>query len=208
MPIQVSTPMFNSQAKTYKLEIKGCDPFEAVTTDATTILLEGEIDTRFKAFVSEFLTKASQYFSKALDAEVFFKRLSHVFHTDQFDLPTDGKEYRVSWIPAHVLFYSSKYEVHWTLVGLEPVVAPESVVKEDDVPPPVNQPEMTPRMKAAFLRQKIRQARMKCAIARLHIEQLAERYYSKYGTFDGLSDSDSELSSDSEFTPNEPPRKI
>jgi len=197
--------MFNSQTKTYKLEIKGCDPFETVTADATTIVFEGDIDTTFNVFVSEFLTKASQYFSKALDAEVFFKRLSHVFHTDQFDLPTNGEEYRVSWIPAHVLFYPNKYEVHWTLVGLEPFLAAQP---QAPLPPPVKPSESTPRLKAAFLRQKIRQARMKCAIARLHVEQLAERYYSKYGTFDGLSDSDSELSSDSEFTPNEPPRKI
>jgi hypothetical protein len=198
--------MFNSQTKTYKLEIKGCEPFETVTANATTIVFEGAIDTMFKTFVAEFLTKASQYFSKELDAEVFVKRLSHVFHTDQFDLPTGGEEYRVSWIPAHVIFYPSKYEVHWTLVGLEPLLAAGPV--KDDVPPPVKPSEITPRVKAAFLRQKIRQARMKCAIARLHVEQLAERYYSKYGTFDGLSDSDSELSSDSEFTPNEPPRKI
>ena len=206
MPFQVSTPMFNSQTKTYKLEIKGCEPFETVTANATTIVFEGAIDTMFKSFVAEFLTKASQYFSKELDAEVFVKRLSHVFHTDQFDLSTGREEYRASWIPAHVIFYPSKYEVHWTLIGLEPLLAPEPV--KDDVPPPVKSSEITPRVKAAFLRQKIRQARMKCAIARLHVEQLAERYYSKYGTFDGLSDSDSELSSDSEFTPNEPPRKI
>jgi hypothetical protein len=45
-------------------------------------------------------------------------------------------------------------------------------------------------------RQRIRQARLRSALARLKAEQLAERYYKRYRTFEGLDDSDSELSED------------
>jgi hypothetical protein len=47
------------------------------------------------------------------------------------------------------------------------------------------------------IRKKIRQARIRCAFAKLHLDRMVEKYYSKYGKFDGLG-ADSELSSEGE----------
>jgi hypothetical protein len=50
------------------------------------------------------------------------------------------------------------------------------------------------RAQRAKERQRIRQARLRLALAQLKAERLAERYYRRYGDFKELSDSDSELS--------------
>jgi hypothetical protein len=46
----------------------------------------------------------------------------------------------------------------------------------------------------AAARKRIRQARLRVALAQLRAERLAERYYRKYGDFEDLDDSNSELS--------------
>jgi hypothetical protein len=50
------------------------------------------------------------------------------------------------------------------------------------------------RMERAAKRQQIRQARLRVALAQLKAERLAERYYRRYGDFEAVDDSDSELS--------------
>ena len=47
-------------------------------------------------------------------------------------------------------------------------------------------------------RQRIRQARLRAALAQLKAERLAEQYYARYGTFEGMEGSDSELSEEGE----------
>jgi hypothetical protein len=46
-------------------------------------------------------------------------------------------------------------------------------------------------------RKRVRQARLKASLARLHAEEMAERYYKRYGNFD-IPDSESELTSEEE----------
>ncbi len=50
------------------------------------------------------------------------------------------------------------------------------------------------RSRRAEQRQRIRQARLRAALAQLKAERLADRYYRKYGDFEELDDSGSELS--------------
>jgi hypothetical protein len=50
------------------------------------------------------------------------------------------------------------------------------------------------RTERAAQRKRIRQARLRMALAQLKAERLAERYYRRYGDFEDLDDSDSELS--------------
>lgn len=49
-------------------------------------------------------------------------------------------------------------------------------------------------LQRAAARKRIRQARLRVALAQLRAERLAERYYRKYGDFEDLDDSNSELS--------------
>jgi hypothetical protein len=211
MSFIVEKPTLDSVNKSYILGIRRPPVFKVTTDDPLKPVFD---DTTLNEFIDIFLKQSSPYFSKPLEKGLFLQRMVHIFNTDQVDLTAVNGEVNTSWIPAHVLFFTNRYEIHWILTEVEEIVSPTQTTPgnslEADIPEntvsPVKPVPSESRQKN--IRQKIRQARMKCALAKLHVERLAERYYFKYGNFDGLSDSDSELSSDFEFTSDEPPRKI
>jgi len=211
MSIQVGTPTYDNVNKCYQLSVENAPTLEAASTSG--IVFEGGVQETFMTFVGEFLKLASPYFSKPLNQDIFLQRVVHMYNPGDYNSEPETPIQKVFWIPAHVTFYPNKYEIHWTIVGIQKNISPgtdivdigSDILSSDALPPPRMIPKPTIQK---LLRQRIRQARLKCALARLRVEQLAERYYARYGNFDGLSDADSELSSDSEFNPNEPPRKI
>jgi hypothetical protein len=162
----------------------------------------GENAHKLDEFIDGFLEKASQYFSKPLYKTLFLQRLAHKYSTGEDTL--DGKSIKkILWIPAYVLFYMTKYEIHWRLEGFEAVdISPGTALQESDVldiskeEPPKHM--LPPESVQKRVRQKIRGARIRCGFAKLHLERLIERYYSKYGHFDGLNGDNSELSSEEE----------
>jgi hypothetical protein len=210
MVFRVGTPSYDSQRKVYELDIEGGSQFsgEAVTPYPIDFT---KYNTEFTEFVTEFLNQASPYFSKRLDTAVFMQRVVHSYSTEEDLSGTDIKS--VSWIPARVLFYPTRYEIQWRPSNIEKNEASVSgnEILETDVllsDRPVKSQRMVSESAQKRIRQKIRQARIKCALARLHVERITEKYYAQYGSFDGFSEADSELSSDFEFNPNEVPRKI
>jgi len=185
-------PLYDSDKKCHILTID--DGRVCIGVEAPAY--EPVVDANFMAFVTEFLKQSSPYFSKGLDQELFLQRMCHSYSTDE-DLSGASS---VSWIPARVLFYPSRYEIQWLLVEIKRITAisPGTDIIETDIitsDRPVK--EIGPSAQRR-IRQKVRQARLKCALARLHLERLTEHYYTKYGNFDGMSGSDSELSSDLE----------
>lgn len=203
--MNVGSPIHDAVNKCHELKIENATPIEG------ELVYPYYVDfTRFSkelnVFIQDFLEQASSYFSKPLDPTLFFQRLVHSYSTDDLS----GVSIKsISWIPARVVFYPSRYEIKWTVFDLELNPDPISGTVEADIllsDKPLKKPITESEQKR--IRQKIRQARLKSALARLHVEQLTEKYYAKYGTFDGFSDEDSELSSDFEFNPNEVPRKI
>lgn len=149
----------------------------------------------FMSFVSEFLKQASPYFSKPLDQNVFLQRIHHTYSTGE-DISGENI-ISINWIPARVLFYPNRYEVQWIVGEIQEVQSipahPGTEIIETDIP--ISE---KPYSQQKRIRQKVRQARLKCAVARLYLERITEKYYAKYGNFDGFSDSDSELSSEEE----------
>jgi len=210
MVFRVGTPSYDAQKKVYELDIQDGSQFKG------TLAYPCHIDftmynTEFVEFVTEFLNQASPYFSKRLDTTVFIQRVVHSYSTEEDLSGADIKS--ISWIPARVLFYPTRYEIQWRLLDLEkqdaPPVSGSEIVEADVLPSDkLSRPRILSESDQKRIRQKIRQARIKCALARLHVEKITEKYYAKYGTFDGFSEADSELSSDFEFNPNEVPRKI
>jgi len=210
MVFRVGTPSYDAQKKVYKLNVEGGSKFNGEVVPPYNIDFT-KYNTEFLEFVTEFLNHASPYFSKRLDPTLFIQRVVHSYSTEEDLSGLDIKS--LSWIPARVLFYPTRYEIHWRLSDLEKREAPVSgseLLEADAIPSdkPTKAPRILSESGQKRIRQKIRQARIKCALARLHVEQITEKYYAKYGTFDGFSDADSELSSDFEFNPNEVPRKI
>jgi len=205
MSFHVEPPSHDTQKKCYEVLIRNGPVFERRVVPFTPTF-EADDKQRFDEFISEFLKLASPYFSKPLDKTIFLQRITHCHSTDDLSGETI---LRAVWIPAKVLFYPSIYEIHWTLTQLEEKEIDTSGIEIDMVPSDkVRAAPILSQSEQKRIRQKIRQSRLKCAVARMHLERLTEKYYRKYGGFDGLSDADSELSSDLEFQENAGPRKI
>jgi hypothetical protein len=208
MAFRVGTPVYNTELKCHTLALDNGSRFQGKTVSPFHIDFTA-VGLKFSEFVEEFLSKASSYFSKPLDPALFFQRVVHSYSTGE-DL--SGVQVKsISWIPARVLFYPTRYEIQWVIGEFEEELATafaSGELVETAVPDKKAGPRILHESAQKRIRQKIRQARLKAALARLQVEQMTEKYYAKYGGFDGFSDADSELSSDFEFNPNEPPRKI
>ena len=199
MEFTVGKPTHDPIQKYYQLMIHSPPVFVCEGGDLSGIVFEGVIADRLDTFIDAFLEKASSYFSKPLDKGLFLQRLAHHYSTGEEALP--GEIQQISWIPVRILFYPSRYEIHWRLTAVQ-LVPPGTQLEEADVEdistkdPPSRM--LSPESAQKRVRQKIRQARIRCAFAKHQLERLIERYYSKYGHFDGLDDTDSELSSEEE----------
>jgi hypothetical protein len=204
MAFRVGTPVYNTELKCHALALDNGPRFQGTTVSPFHIDFTA-FGAKLGEFIEEFLSKASSYFSKPLDPALFFQRVVHSYSTGE-DL--SGLQVKsISWIPAHVLFYPTRYEIQWVIGEFEEELTSGDLV-ETTVPDKKGETRILHESAQKRIRQKIRQARLKAALARLQVEQMTEKYYAKYGGFDGFSDADSELSSDFEFNPNEPPRKI
>ena len=198
MEFTVAKPTHDSVNKFYQLTI-GSPPVFICEGSQPAVIFIGENEARLDAFIDSFLVKASSYFSKPLDKTLFLQRLAHKYSTGDNEM--DEMIQRVSWIPVRILFYPARYEIHWHVSSVERV-SPGTGIQEADIdvisskdPPRQMLPSESAQKRT---RRKIRQARIRCGFAKLRLERLIERYYSKYGHFDGLSDADSELSSEEE----------
>ena len=191
MAFTLSKPVFNVNDKSHKIDIHNATPINIRTKEPLELVFRHTDDKRqLDAFVQEFIQKASPYFSKPLESDLFYARLNHATDISEYETYTQSMTYLVSWIPVYITFSPSVYTIGWRLISLESY--------EEKYPGtahiPVNEED---KLRARKLRIKVRRARLRCALARLHVEKLAENYYTKYGNFDGLSDS--ELSSESDF---------
>lgn len=206
MEFTVGKPTHDSIHKYYQLMIDSPPVFtsEGTEIDISGIRFEGDTMQKLDTFINTFLQKASSYFSKPLDKELFVQRLAHQYSTGEHELE-HVRVKQLSWIPVRILFYPTRYEIHWRLAGFEampPPPPPGTQIQEADIEdisakdPPRRM--LSSQSSQKRTRQKIRQARIRCGFAKLHLERMIEKYYSRYGHFDGLSDADSELSSEGE----------
>ena len=221
MSFQVLPPQYDQEKKSYIFKFKNPPKIEEVTTNPSKLSITEEDLTEI--FTRDFLTQASKYFSKALDTELFYKRVAYTWVTEEVDLTVTGEEsFRATWIPAAIVFYTNRYELTFNLVELEPVVVqsippgfldglgvpgeemplipvetelPELPITEISIP--FGEMSTDEKEKRELARKKIRQARLRASLARLRAEKLADRYFSRYGNFD-MDGSGSKLSSEEE----------
>ena len=230
----LNPPKHDSETRCYVFTFDNAPIFDCSSVTDIPFSVEPVLQTKLQSFISEFLTQAAKYFSKQLQTSVFFQRIQHEWHTDLISMPAPpGREVeRAIWIPDRILFYASRYELHWSLRGVEfvpePTIPPgfleRGVADEElfqlgaDGAPfelPGQEAPLSGALDAdaiplssrftreelewkAVERKRIRQARLRVALAQLKAERLAERYYRKYGDFEDMDDSGSELSGDEE----------
>jgi hypothetical protein len=189
MPLEVGKPVFDSSMRAHSFEISGCSPFEYTTTVTDSFEVE-RCAPAISRFIKEFIEQASKYFSKPLTEEVFLARTEHTYEGEE---NSSGDRLKVSWIPAFVLFYPTRYIIHWRLISTESLPGEHSSF----IVPSATGTAISP-VTGSTWKKRIRRARLRAATAKLHLEKLTERYYAHYGNFDGLEDSESELSSEEE----------
>ena len=222
MSFQVLPPQYEADKKRYIFTFRNAPKIEVTTSDPSKLDVTEEDLTEL--FVKEFLGQASKYFSKPLEPALFYRRVEYKWSTEEVELTkilSTGETFRATWVPARIIFYTSRYELYFSLAELEPVVVPSSIppgfLDELGVPgeevydiaqetelPEITQEiipygEMTAEEKAKreLARKRIRQARLRASLAQLRAEKLADRYYKRYGNFD-MDSSESELSSEEE----------
>jgi hypothetical protein len=227
MSFQVLPPQFEADKKRYIFTFRNAPKIEVTTSDPSKLDVTEEDLTEL--FVKEFLGQASKYFSRPLEPAVFYKRVEYKWQTEEVELTkilSTGETFRATWVPARIIFYTSRYELYFSLAELEPVVVPSAIppgfLDELGVPgeevyeiaPETELPELpiaditqeiipyaeiTPEEKAKreTARKHIRQARLRVTLAQLRAEKMAERYFKRYGNFE-MDSSESELSSEEE----------
>jgi len=181
------------------------------------------------AVIHHFISASSRYFSSKLDSDIFKRRLKHTWedannYIDISSIPRSfiSSSLTVTWIPAYLVMYHSFYKLFWRCVDVIPIMNPgneetaSEQIQELPVPTEVDGESipldsgpvvLTAKERA---RQKLRQARLRVALAELRAEKLAMKYYKKYGILhtgtnllDTSSDSDSEKQGE-EAVPDSP----
>jgi hypothetical protein len=224
MSLEVIAPKFEADKKRYIFTFKNSPKMEETTSDPTKLsITEDELND---LFVDEFLKQASKYFSKPLDKSLFYKRLVYTYITEEVDIADireKGDTFRATWIPAQIIFYTSRYELHLTLAELEPVIVSsgippgflnelgvpgeelQTVMVESELPElpiaeiqggiPFGEITSEEKAKRELARKRVRQARLRASLAQLRAERMADRYYKRYGNFE-VADSESDLTSE------------
>jgi hypothetical protein len=199
MEFTVEKPAYDTVNGCHQLTILSPPVFVQKATDVSGMVFDGALGQQLQQFIQRFLAKSSVFFSKALSESLFMERLVHHYSLGEHEVvgPT-----QLSWIPARVLFYPTRYEIRWRLLAFENTdSSPGTTIQEAEIGTFSSRRAprrmLPPESVQGEIRKKIRQARIRCAFAKLHLERMIERYYSKYGKFDGLG-ADSELSSEGE----------
>jgi hypothetical protein len=200
MEFTVERPAYDTVNSCHQLTIVSPPVFVQKGGDLSGMVFEGGLAERLQEFVQGFLGKASMFFSKPLSYPLFVDRLAHRYSLGGHEV--SGSIKQLSWIPARILFYPTRYEIRWQLVEVQNVDAPPgTTIQETDIDTFSSKQAprrmLPPESAQGQIRKKIRQARIRCAFAKLQLERMVEKYYSKYGKFDGLG-ADSELSSGGE----------
>jgi hypothetical protein len=211
-----NTPVYDQAIKGHVITFK-----EPVTFSIEVNSISDPIDisgnAAFETIIREFLASSARYFSRPLEYSQFERRCSHKWEGDLTIVfrPTDGVKYAIEWQLQKVIFYANRYETVWAMEAVQPVVVPPAAAVPPataDRPPspvanevameaiPFRAPTAEDRER---LKRSIRHARLRIALAQLRAERLAEKYYRRYGAWDGVDEdgSDSDLSVDSVGAP-------
>jgi hypothetical protein len=220
MVLEVPPPQFDKIKRQHTFELTGAPEFRQGpfrVGEAYSPFKPGtEEEKNYHDFCAAFLEKAATYFNGQLPLATFLKRL--VVSWEIGELEEDLHLFprlELVWIPARILFQSGRYELVWQLLQVHEF----SGLDEEELPAiagggeglPVSMEEVVettgipfesaagPVSARAAARKKVREARLRVAIAQLRAERLAANYFDKYGTFDEVGeDSDSDLSMDSD----------
>lgn len=131
MTVRVERPVFLQDKRCYEVKITSCDlrlRKEASTAAELPIEFSEDRDAAaaLEIFLDGFLRESKGFFSKPLDPDLFRYRTVHCW--DGLDSCLQEQvRMRACWVPASVLFYSNRYEIHWEIAEFEELAVSENV---------------------------------------------------------------------------------
>ena len=212
----LSKPIWSSTNKTYTITIidpqtisyseirntSGDDFFNEPTTNKKAF------EEVFIDLVKEFIIFTKDIFSTPIKDTIFIKRSKHIFK-QIVKSNNYGKRCLISWKPIKIIISVNSYEIYWdvSIVLLDDSIDCENIQSEaiNIIEPNIElqelsniSPEEDQHISSrALLKKKVREAKLKVAIAQLKAEKLAARYFRRYGNDLDIS-YESDLSSDSD----------
>jgi len=148
----------------------------------------------------EFIQTYIKWFPGRKDIQM--TNLKYVWSFDISPDLKDGAEYEFIWKPTAFCFGSAISEIHWSLVDSSGITKLEEM-EIQEFPYSSDTPSLNITLETRRdYRKRIRQARLKAALAELKATKMAEEYYRRYEGLDDSADSGLEESEDSESAPS------
>ena len=180
----------------------------------------------FKTVVNTFADiihkEGSSWFATPIKPEVFLKKVKHSFDKiPKHEKKPYGNNVLFTWAPYELEITSKSFEILWELfkyenndsiipsnfidfsedLELNPrtiVIQKNDIIENAEIPFDNSEQDNIHQISSrAILKQKVRRAKLKAAIATMKAERMAEKYFRRYGIETNL-DSDSDISFDSE----------
>lgn len=138
MTVSIERPVFLHDKRCHEVKISQCDlrlTKEVSTAAELPVEFTGDSQAAeaLEPFLQSFLEESKGFFSKPLDSDLFRYRLVHCW--DGLDsCSTEKVRARVQWVPASVLFYPNRYELHWEIAEFEELSASTNLSGQAEEP--------------------------------------------------------------------------
>jgi len=171
---------------------------------------------------------SKSWFASPIKPHIFIKKVSHTFDIVPINLYTYGNTFKFTWVPKSLEITPKTFEMKWNLTyvkmnetstttnhidysedleSTEPrtiVIQQNDIIENVDIPFDISDQNVHEVSSRAIQKQKVRQAKLKAAIATMKAERMAEKYFRRYGVQTELgSDSDISLNSEEDESDEE-----
>lgn len=224
--LHITNPVWNSKDSSYMFQISGASLILTIQSLGSTAAenVPHPLPAQLESFLEEFINKTSRHFATPLRTSAILPRLTHMWNVSG-DLVAD-EHYMLHWSIKAMIIKSKEFCLVWccewqrcpplitsNFLNLSAPsrssspardlrtiqIQPSVTMDEHEVPMTLDSRLMTLEYEntpVSAEKKRIREARLRAALANLRADRLAEKYYQKYGTPAG--DGSSDLSSESE----------
>ena len=224
--LNITNPVWNSKDSSYMFQISGASLILTIQSLGSTAAenVPHPLPAQLESFLEEFINKTSRHFATPLRTSAILPRLTHMWNVSG-DLVAD-EHYMLHWSIKAMIIKSKEFCLVWccewqrcpplitsNFLNLSAPsrssspardlrtiqIQPSVTMDEHEVPMTLDSRLMTLEYEntpVSAEKKRVREARLRAALANLRADRLAEKYYQKYGTPAG--DGSSDLSSESE----------
>jgi hypothetical protein len=209
--MEIAPPLWISADMHYKFKVNECSELFHYKQLAAYVSNPATNDDMFqdkvKIILDIFILAYQKWFpGKNLDRSNLHQKLVHKWFCTTSPACKPGQMYYFTWKPTTFLFGANTFEVHWILFHSQellqtspgiPKVNQEIIETDiDSLPFSSDNEKVNIDIESrSIFRKKVRQARLRAALAEMKAAKLAEEYYRRY---EDLEDSEDSLTVDSD----------